>query len=332
MKAIIIADQEEPIQLLDKEVPAPGKGEVLVKLMAAALNRRDQWIREGMYPGIVKGTTIGSDGAGVVVEVGEGITNELVGMEAVINPNIGWGDNPAVQATDYSILGMPSDGTFAECVVVAADRLHEKPKHLSWQEAAALPLGGLTAYRALFHHGALEPGKKVLISGVGGGVAQFAFQFAEAIGAEVYVTSGQDLKIEESIKRGAKTGFNYKLEGWQSKALETSGGFDLVIDSAGGDQLNSFIKIMRPAGRIVFYGATHGMPSKLDVFRMFWNQISLQGSTMGNDEEFAEMLQLVSKQKIKPVIDSVYPLEDAIAALDRIKSGVFGKVVLNTSA
>ena len=130
---------------------------------------------------------------------------------------------------------------------------------MNWEEAAALPLSGLTAYRAAFHHGHIHPEEKVLISGVGGGVAQFAFQFALAVGAEVYVTSGQEAKIQKCIELGAKGGFNYKEKGWQKSALKRTGGFDVVIDSAGGDQLNDFIKMMRPVGRIVFYGATNGM-------------------------------------------------------------------------
>lgn len=328
MKAIVISDQAEPIQLEEKDIPQPREGEVLVRLKAAALNRRDQWIREGMYPGIVKGTTLGSDGAGIVASLGPNADSTWLGKEVIINPNINWGENPAVQAKDYHILGMPTDGTLAEYVVVNANRLHEKPEHLSWEQSAALPLGALTAYRAVFHHGQVAKGKRVLISGVGGGVAQFAFQFCVAIGAEVYVTSGQDVKIEKSIERGAKAGFNYKSEDWQKKASKTSGGFDLVIDSAGGDQLNDFITMMRPAGRIVFYGATNGMPTRLDVFKMFWSQVTVQGSTMGNDQEFEEMIRFVKKHRLVPIIDSVHELSAGLNAFDELKKGVFGKVVL----
>lgn len=331
MKAIIISDQAEPIQIFEKEVPKPHAGEVLVQIMAAALNRRDQWIREGMYPGIVKGTTLGSDGAGIVAQVGEGVSEEWLNKEVVINPNNDWGDDPAVQSTDYHILGMPNDGTLAEYVVVSVDRLHEKPIHLNWQQAAALPLGGLTAYRAVFYHAQVKAGKKVLISGVGGGVAQFAFQFALAAGADVFVTSGSTEKLEKCLEMGAAAGFNYKEEGWQKKAKSIAGGFDAVIDSAGGDQLNDFVKLMNPAGRIVFYGATNGMPTKLDVFKMFWNQLTIQGSTMGNDKEFGEMIDFVAKHQLVPIVDSVFQLNDGIQAFNKIKLGVFGKVVINTS-
>ena len=169
----------------------------------------------------------------------------------------------------------------------------------------------------------------MLISGVGGGVAQFAFLFAIASGANVYVTSGEASKIEKCLELGAKAGFNYKDDGWQKEALKACDGFDLVIDSAGGDQVNDFIKLMKPAGRIVFYGATNGLPSKIDLYRIFWNQITLQGSTMGNDSEFEEMLELVSRHQIHPITDSIRPLEDVVSAFDEMKrGGQFGKLVL----
>lgn len=330
MLAITIADQAEAIQLVEKPIPSPAKGQVLIKLKAAALNRRDQWIRQGMYPNIQMDTTLGSDGSGIVESVGDESDHSLIGNEVIINPNVNWGNNPKVQAAEYHIVGMPTDGTLAEYIVVDKVQVITKPRHLNWEEAAALPLGGLTAYRACFHHGQVQEGKNVLISGVGGGVAQFAFQFALAVGANVYVTSGSPEKRNKCLEMDAKGAFDYISETWHKEALKLTGGFDTVIDSAGGDQINTFIKIMKPAGKIVFYGATNGMPKDIDMFRMFWNQITLQGSTMGNDEEFMAMASFVEKHKIKPLIDSVFDLKDAVNAFDKIKSGVFGKVVLRT--
>ena len=330
MKALFLVDHpEDKLQIKETTQPSPSEGQVLVRIKAAALNRRDQWIRQGMYPGIQFETILGSDGAGVVEAVGAGVDESWIGKEVILNPNMNWGDNPAVQAVDYHILGMPTHGTFAEYLVVNKRQLFEKPAHLSFEQAAALPLGGLTAYRSVFHHGQVGEGKTVLISGMGGGVAQFAFQFALAAGARVYVTSGQDSKLEKAKEMGAAGGFNYKSEGWQKEATKASGGFDCVIDSAGGDQLNDFIKMMRPAGRIVFYGATNGMPSKLDVFRMFWNQITIQGSTMGNDQEFADMAAFVAEHKIEPKVDSVRPFDQIVSAFDDMRDGkVFGKLVI----
>ncbi len=328
MRSLVISDQPEPLKFIDKPIPEPKAGQVLVQIKAAALNHRDQWIREGKYPGIQHGTTLGSDGAGVVSALGDDVDNSWLNKEVIINPNRNWGSNPNAQSAAYNILGMPSDGTLAEYVLVEVDRLVEKPAHLTFEESAAIPLGGLTAFRAVFNHGQCSAGKNVLISGVGGGVAQFAFLFALSVGANVWITSGNEEKISKCIELGAKGGFNYKSSAWQKDAKQT-GGFDLVIDSAGGDQINDFIKLMNPSGRIVFYGATNGVPSKLDLHRMFWSQVTLQGSTMGNDDEFVQMVELINQYQIKPIIDSVRPFDEAISAFDEMKAGKqFGKLVI----
>lgn len=327
MKALIIAKNNQ-IEIVEKEKPQPKPNEVLIKIQAVALNHRDQFIREGKYPGIKLGTILGSDACGTVVEIGSEVDPVWNQKEVLINPNIDWGDNPKVQSLKYHILGTPSDGLFCEYVVIDAQKIAEKPAHLNMEAGAALPLGGMTAYRALFHHGKCQEGENVLISGVGGGVAQFAFQFAVAKGANVYVTSSDETKRTKSIELGAKDAFNYRDENWVKDAKEKSGGFDLVIDSAGGDGINDLIKLMKPAGRIVFYGATQGKPKNLDVHRMFWNQITLQGSTMANDDEFKAMLAFVKKNRIEPIIDSVRPFGEIVHAFDKMKDGKqFGKLV-----
>lgn len=304
------------------------EGKALVRIKAAALNRRDDWIREGKYPNIKFGVTMGSDGAGIVEEVFDEVNQPWVGQEVVINPNIDWGPDPEAQSLKYTILGMPVNGTFAEYTLASVDRLHRKPVHLDFLQAAALPLGGLTAFRSLFRKGELKGGQNILISGFGGGVAQFAFLFARAAGANVYVTSGSDDKIEKAIKLGAKGAYNYKREASYPDLWKTKGGFDLVIDSAGGDQLNNFIKILRPKGKIVFYGATNGLPAKLDLYRMFWNQLSLLGSTMGNDHEFSEMLAFVSKHQLRPLVDSIRPFSKIAESFpDITKPNKVGKIV-----
>jgi zinc-binding alcohol dehydrogenase/oxidoreductase len=304
LKALVLSS---PGQIELKELPMPilSVGKALVRIKAAALNRRDDWIREGKYPNIKFGGILGSDGAGIVESVHDETENAWVGQEVVINPNIDWGPDLEAQSSKYTILGMPVNGTFAEYVVVPVDRLHHKPFHLDFLQAAALPLGGLTAFRALFRKGGLRAGQNVLISGFGGGVAQFAFLFAKAAGANVYVSSGSDEKIEK-----------------------TKGGFDLVIDSAGGDQLNNFIKVLRPQGKIVFYGATNGLPAKIDLYRMFWNQLSLIGTTMGNDHEFNEMISFVGKHQIRPIVDSIRPFSKIAESFpDITKPNKVGKIV-----
>lgn len=327
MKALLLTDAGK-IEWKDIPKPVVSKGKALIKVKAVALNRRDDWIREGKYPNIRFGVIMGSDGAGIVEEVGDEADQSWVGQEVVINPNIDWGPDMDVQSGKYTILGMPVDGTFAEYIVIPVDRLHHKPFHLDLLQAAALPLGGLTAFRALFRKGELSAGQNVLISGFGGGVAQFAFLFAQAAGANVYITSGSDEKIEKALKLGAKGAYNYKKQSTYSDLWKTKGGFDLVIDSAGGDQFNNFIKVLKPRGKIVFYGATNGLPAKLDLYRMFWNQLSLMGSTMGSDYEFAEMLAFVSKHQIRPLIDSIRPFSRiADSYKDITQPNKVGKIV-----
>ncbi len=327
MKALILVS---PGQIELKELPVPilTPGKVLVRIKAAALNRRDDWIREGKYPNIKFGGILGADGAGIVEAVHDEVDNAWIGQEVVINPNIDWGTDLEVQSSKYTILGMPLNGTFAEYVVVPVDRLHHKPFHLDFLQASALPLGGLTAFRALFRKGGLRAGQNVLISGFGGGVAQFAFLFAKAVGANVYVSSGSDEKIEKAMKLGAKGAYNYKKQSTYEDLWKTKGGFDLVIDSAGGDQLNNFIKVLKPHGKIVFYGATNGLPTKIDLYKMFWHQLSLIGTTMGNDHEFNEMISFVGKHQIRPIVDSIRPFSKIVESFpDITKPNKVGKIV-----
>jgi len=327
MKALVLVGPGQ-IEWRELEKPTVTPGKALVKIKAISLNRRDEWIKEGKYPNIRYGGILGSDGAGIVESVGEEKDQSWVGQEVVINPNIDWGPDPDVQSKNYTILGMPVNGTFAEYLLVNVDRLQHKPFHLDLLQAAALPLGGLTAFRALFRKGSLQSGQNVLISGFGGGVAQFAFLFARAAGAHVYVTSGSDEKVARALKMGAKGAYNYKKETQYSELWKTKGGFDLIIDSAGGDQFNNFIKILKPCGKIVFYGATNGLPAKVDLYRMFWNQLALLGTTMGNDNEFNEMLMFVSKNQIRPIIDSIRPFSKLAESFpDILKANKVGKIV-----
>jgi zinc-binding alcohol dehydrogenase/oxidoreductase len=330
MKGIVLQrEHAAKIQLLDLPKPVCGPGEVLIKIKAAALNHRDEWCRKGLYPNLKDGVVLGSDGAGIVEEVGAGVDSSLVGHEVIINAAKNWGSNEKAQAKEFEILGMPSHGTLAEYIVVSADRIHAKPKHLNWEEAAALPLAGLTAYRALVVKGQVQTGDQVLVTGIGGGVAQFAAQFALALGAKVFVSSSNPEKIAQAIAQGASAGFNYTQANWSASALQQTGGMDLVIDGASGDTLSHLMEVCKPGARIVFYGATRGNPGQLEARKLFWNQLQLIGSTMGSDADFLQMLQLVEKFKIKPVVDQCYPFSQAEAAFDRMKEGKqFGKITL----
>ncbi len=328
MKALVL--REESFEIEEFETPESKDREVLVKVNYAALNHRDQWIREGQYAKIEYPSILGSDGMGEVVATGSTSGEGLIGKKVIINPNIDWGDNPASQdMRNYQILGMPSYGTIAEYIEVNVDRLVEKPTHLSDIEAAALPLAGLTAYNALFNKGQLHKDMNVLISGVGGGVAQFAFQFALAAGAKVWVTSSKEEVLTKCMEMGASGSANYQLsDAYKAIKLE-SGGFDLIVDSAGGNGLNDLIGTLNANGKYVFYGATKGVPSNLNLRLVFWKHLSILGTTMGSDEDFRDMIAFVNEHKIHPIIDKIYPLENAVEAFDRMKEGFqFGKIVI----
>ena len=330
MKALVLHGKNEPLRFGDAADPVAGANEVVVQIQAAALNHRDLWIQQGLYAGLKFPIILGSDGFGRVIAAGEGVNSALVGQSVIINPGLQWGDRPEAQDAKFRILGLPEDGTFAERVKVPASAVVSAPKHLSAEAAAALPLAGLTAYRALFSRAAVRAGERVLVSGIGGGVALFALQFAVAAGAHVWVTSGSDDKIARAVSLGAAGGINYKSAEWVAglKGL-APGGFDVIVDSAGGPGFPKLIEVAAPGGRIVFYGATLGNPPEIDLRRVFWKQVSLMGTTMGSPMEFAAMVSFVEKNLIVPLADKIFPLADgnaAFAAMD--KSEQFGKIVL----
>ncbi len=329
MKAAVLDGVGHPIQLQEVEKPVAGVSEAVVKLSAAALNHRDVWIQKGQYAGLKFPIVLGSDGAGTVESVGDGVDKMWLGKNVVVNPSIGWGESEKTQAKTYKILGLPDDGTFAELVKIPATNLAEKPEHLSFAEAAALPLAGLTAYRALFSRAKLQAGETVLMTGIGGGVALFGLQFALAQGARVFVTSGSDEKLDKAKALGATGGVNYKQPDWAKELQEQAGGFDVILDSAGGDGFGNLINLAAAGGRIVFVGATAGNPPNLDMRKIFWKQLSLLGSTMGSPNDFKAMMTFVSEKKITPVVDAVFTLADTEAALRRMENAAqFGKIVL----
>lgn len=331
MKAIVLRDVGGPERLLLEQVAdaEPGPGETVVSLRAAALNHRDAWIRKGLYAGIKLPIVLGSDGAGEVAAVGDGVDPAWLGRHVVINPSLGWGPDSRVQGPSYRILGLPDDGTYAERVKVPAENLFVKPPALSWEAAAAIPLAGLTAYRALVTRARLQPGETVLITGIGGGVATFALLVARHLGARVIVTSGSDAKIARACGLGAEAGVNYTSRTWgrEVQAL-CEGGPDLIVDSAGRDAFPDLLDVVKPGGRVVTFGATTGSAATIEVRRIFWKQITVLGSTMGTPEEFAEMLALFDGP-LRPVVDRVYPLAAASDAHRRMdQADQFGKIVL----
>ena len=329
MQAAILQEINQPLVIGQRETPKPKAGEVLVRLKAAALNRRDYWITQGLYPGIRSGVIQGADGAGVVEAIGSDVERYWVDREVVINPGLEWGDNPQVQSEQFHILGMPTDGTFAEAIAVPVSAIYEKPSHLDWQQAAALPLAGVTAYRAV-SRAEVSAGTLVLVTGIGGGVALMAMQLSLALGARVLVTSSSREKLERAQELGALGGYLYSQDDWQKQFLREHGMVDAVIDGAGGAGYGHLLQLAGPGARVVNYGATAGPPEKVDLFKLFWKQLKLIGSTMGTPEDFEQMLKLVSRCQVQPVVDSVYPLEEVNQALrEMADSSQFGKLVLS---
>ena len=330
MKANVLEAPDKPMVWKEVETPVAGPGEVMVKIKAAALNRRDYWISIGKYASLQYPSILGSDGAGVVVELGEGVENEWLNKEVILNPSHNWGSDDNYQCKEFKILGLPDEGTFAEYVKIKAEYLFEKPAYLTWQQAAAFPLAGLTAYRALITKGRAKKGDAVLISGVGGGTGTFALQWAVALGCRVFVTSGSGDKIEKAKQLGALAGACYKAQDWAEELQHLSGGFDVIIDSALGEGFAKFADLAKPGGRIVYFGATAGDMPAIPGRKVYWKQLQILGTTMGTKADFEGMLRLMDEHQIVPVIDEVFPLHAAAGAIQKMEtSSQFGKLVLS---
>jgi zinc-binding alcohol dehydrogenase/oxidoreductase len=330
MQAVVLPAVKTPASFQAMPDPAAQPGQAIVRLKAAALNHRDLFIWQGQYAGLKFPLIPGSDGAGVVESVGSSADQGWVGREVIINPALDWGDDPRAQGPKFRILGLPDSGTFAEKIAIGVHQLAPKPAHLDWHQAAALPLAGVTAWRALFTRAQLKAGEKVLLTGIGGGAALFALQYASAAGAEVWVTSSSADKIVRAQTMGAAGGVNYREADW-AKTLQASAGglFDVIVDSAGGDGFLSLIELTKPGGRIAFFGATVGNPSGFDLRRGFFRQINILGTTMGSPQDFAGMMDFVAQHRIVPIVDRVFPLAETEQAFRHMEaSAQFGKIVL----
>lgn len=318
MKAFVLKELNKYPELESVQFPTLSDDhEVYLKINASALNHRDLWIVNGLYPNIKLNSVLGSDACGTSCD-----------SRFLVNPGLDWGDHQDYQSDEFHVLGMPSMGTFAEHISVNEKYLYPCPAHLTDTEAAALPLAGVTAYRALFSRAKTKSEDRVLISGIGGGVALFAMQFAIATGCEVIVTSSSDYKIAEAINLGAHAGYLYNNPDWYKELIHDFGGVDVVIDGACGNGFNHLVKSCNPGARISFYGGSAGKIDGLNPHAIFWRQISILGSTMGSDQDFAEMLNFVTNHQIKPVIDTVYPFDQIPEGFKRMASGSqFGKIV-----
>lgn len=331
MKALVHKDLAgyEGLAVREMEEINPGPGEVRVKLKTAGLNHRDLFVVLTRHKPTDPPIIIGSDGAGVVDALGEGVTEVQIGDEVMINPSLGWREKTDAPPAGFEILGLPFHGTFAQQVIVPAENAVAKPKYLSWEEAGVISLAALTAYRALFTRGQIQSGMKVLIPGIGSGVATFLLQFAKAAGATVFVTSRSKNKYEKALELGADKAFDSN-EDWEKEL----GGekMDLVIECVGAATFNKSLKQLRPGGTIVTFGASAGDIVQLDLREFFYGQFNMRGSTMGSGEEYKEMIQFIETHQIKPVLDKIYPLEQYQEAFDRLENAKqLGKIGLKIS-
>ncbi|MBS1544302.1 MAG: zinc-binding dehydrogenase [Bacteroidetes bacterium] len=330
MKAVVFRGKDQPLQVEDFPKPKAVKDQVLIHIKHAALNHRDLWVtsEQATVPG--GAVILGSDGCGVIEDVGEDADPMLIGSEVVILPSLDWGQQPHVQGDSYRILGYPDHGTFAEYLAISKKYVFEKPEHLSFAESAAVPLSGLTAYRALFTKARLRNNERVLITGIGGGAALWALQLALSYQARVSVTSGSEEKLKRVAGLGAVKTYNYRDPDWATKAQKDSGGFDVIIDSAGGDSFGKLIDLAVPGGRIINFGRTSGTEAQINIRNLYWKQLSVFGTTMGTRDEFLSLIEMLEARKIKPVVDTSFALNDVAQAFRRMQEGSqFGKIILN---
>jgi zinc-binding alcohol dehydrogenase/oxidoreductase len=334
MKAIIHQGKGlDGARLTDMPVLPVRANQVRVRLKAAALNHRDLWTclyRAPEQPPVI----LGADGAGVVEEVGAGIADLAAGTPVIINASQDWLSGLDVPRGEYNagykILGYPDHGTFAEQIVIARHQLEPKPAFLSYEEAAALSLVGLTTYRALFTEGALLAGQTVVIPGIGGGAATQALLFAKCAGARVVVTSRVAAKLERARALGADLALPTQSDWAKAVRDFTDGrGAELVIETVGDATWSNSIKCLANGGKIVVFGATSPGPISIDPRSLFLHWQSIRGTTMGSRDEFCAMLRYAEAFKVKPVIDCSFALEDGVAALRYLDSAAqMGKVTL----
>jgi NADPH:quinone reductase-like Zn-dependent oxidoreductase len=340
MKAVFFRRHGGPdvLEYGDLPDPTPGPGQVRVMVRAGALNHLDIFVRNGI-PGIPVALphVMGSDGAGVVESVGPGVTRVRPGDEVVLNPGINCGECEFCMAGEHSLcvtfhlLGEHIAGTFAGYVVAPAVNAYPRPAGLTWEESAAFPLTFLTAWRMLVTKARVRPGESLLIIGIGGGVAVAALQLARILGMTVYVTSGSPEKLARAKELGAHAGIDHAKTDFSREIRKLTGkrGVDVVLDSVGKATWKRSIASAAKGGRLLTCGATTGADPETDIARIFWNQLTIHGSTMGTHAEFAAMLSVFGGGTLRPVVDAVFPLSrvgDAVRSLEEKRQ--FGKVVL----
>lgn len=325
MKAVRIHEDGGPEVLRYEDVPdpEPGPGEALVALRAAGLNHLDIWVRQGL-PSVPKPRILGADGAGVVEALGEGVSGLAVGDRVVVNPGI-------VHDNRITVIGEHTDGTYCELKAIPATQLAPLDDALSFEQAAAFPLVFETAHRMLVTKARLQEGEWVLIWGIGGGVALAAFEIARALGAHTVVTSSSSEKLQRALELGADVALHHGEEDVVAATREATGGrgADVVVETVGEATWERSLGAAAYEGRVVVCGATSGHSPPARLYRLWWKQLVVLGSTMGTPADFEGAYELIRTGRARIHVDSTFPLAEAAKAHERLESGAqFGKVVL----
>ena len=325
MKAIRIHEDGGPEVLVLDEIPEPepGPGEILVRLRAAALNHLDLWIRKGL-PSVPKPRILGADGSGVVTALGAGAAGFRPGDRVVVNPGL-------PRDGRIEVIGEHTDGTYCELKTFPASQLYPLDEALSFEEGAAFPLVFETAYRMLVHKAHLREGETVLVWGIGGGVALAAFEICRALGARTIVTSSRTEKLERARSLGADVVVNHAEDDVVAAVRDATDGrgADVVVETVGEATWERSLAAAANEGRVVVCGATSGHSPPARLYRLWWKQLTIYGSTMGMPADFEGAYDLIRSGRARIHIDSVFPLEEVAAAHERLESGdQFGKVVL----
>lgn len=340
MKAVVIREHGnlDVVQMADVREPTPGRDEVVLKVLYAGLNHLDIWVCKGR-PGLELSMPhiLGSDAVGVVETVGSDVQGPKVGDEVIVNPGLSCGRcefcarGEQSVCRSFGLIGFSRAGTFAERVAVPACNVHPKPPHLSRAEAGGISLDHVTAWRMVVTRAQVKPGQCVLIHGIGGGAALAALQWARLMGAELIVTSSSDEKLAKARALGAHHIINYRTEDVVERVRDITSGrlVDVAVDSVGAATWPIDFSAVRRGGRIVTCGVTTGPRAETNLQALYWNQLTILGSTMGSAEDFRQMLRAVYVNELKPVTDDVFPLAQAREAMARmVAARQFGKITL----
>ncbi len=336
MKALELTGFEGPgsLRMAERPLPEPGPGEVRVRIRAAALNHLDVFVTHGL-PKRPLPAVLGADGAGVVDAVGDGVDPARIGDEVVIYPVVSCGRCDACRAgqevhcPEMGIRGEHVDGTLQDALVVLASDCHARPGHLSWEQAAGLPLSWLTAERLLFTRGRLQEGDTLVVVGIGGGVATACLLLGRARGLHVIVTSRDEAKRQRALELGAELALPSEGFGKAVQEATQGRGARAVVDTVGPATFDDSFRALGREGMLLTVGSTSGAKVEIQLPRLFFRHLSLVTSTMGNHSEFVSMLDAVSRHTLAPPIDRVFALGEAGAAFERLEAGEqFGKIVL----